>query len=244
MAKVWILLLLASSCEISRTSAFAGGPFLHLNAKSRTFQLRGSQRGQEDGGGKGDKLEYRDPLTKVLANFLPGGKPGKSRDKSSAMDAIDWNKPKSSGLSVDQMAARVDQGLRERAWFVTGEALPELFHPDFEFKDPNVKTKGIEEYARGVHRLFNQEASSMQVVECAVSSEKIIGVKWRLEGAVNVGPGLEIKPYVVYTDLEVGQDGLIIAQEDRFSIPAWELLIWAFLPFLRPMLPPPCPPIE
>jgi hypothetical protein len=30
-----------------------------------------------------------------------------------------------------------------------------------------------------------------------------------------VGPGLEIKPYIVYSDLGVDENGLVNAQEDR-----------------------------
>ncbi len=38
---------------------------------------------------------------------------------------------------------------------------------------------------------------------------------WRLEGSVNVGPGLEIKPYIVYSDLGLNKEGLVASQEDR-----------------------------
>jgi len=56
----------------------------------------------------------------------------------------------------------------------------------------------------------------MQVISCEANAiRRVITVTWRIEGAVNVGPGLEIMPYVVSTDLSVGEDGLIVVQEDR-----------------------------
>jgi hypothetical protein len=80
-------------------------------------------------------------------------------------------------------------------------------------------------------------------------------VTWRLSGAVNLGPGLKIKPYVVYTDLRVDpEDGLIVFQEDRISIPGKDILISALFPFLvsdkggkgglLSLAPPPAPPVE
>jgi hypothetical protein len=58
-------------------------------------------------------------------------------------------------------------------------------------------------------------------------------VTWRLSGGVNIGPGLKIKPYVVYTDFKVSpKDGLIVFQEDRFSIPGYDILLSALFPFL------------
>ena len=37
------------------------------------------------------------------------------------------------------MAARLEQGLQDREWFVTGRALPELFAEGFDFVDPQVR---------------------------------------------------------------------------------------------------------
>ena len=62
-----------------------------------------------------------------------------------------------------------------------------------------------------------------------------------------VGPGIEIKPYIVYTDylLSVAKEdkGLIIFQEDRFSLPGYDIILSALFPFLRPILAPPAPPV-
>ena len=61
---------------------------------------------------------------------------------------------------------------------------------------------------------------------------------------MNLGTGLKIKPYLVYTDLTVSpSDGLIIFQEDRFSIPGYDILLSALFPFLAwiGLLAPPAP---
>ena len=66
---------------------------------------------------------------------------------------------------------------------------------------------------------------------------------WRLSGGVNIGPlGLDIKPYVVTTTLRTSDaDGLVVYQEDQFSLPGWDILLSALLPQLRMLPLPPLP---
>lgn len=110
-------------------------------------------------------------------------------------------------------------------------------------KDPDVKLKGIEEYAKGVYKLFDQKTSRAEIISTEVvendedSMESKITVTWRLSGKVKIGPGLNIKPYICYTDFTVdtaseGGSGLITFQEDRFDIPGWDILLSALFPFL------------
>lgn len=63
-----------------------------------------------------------------------------------------------------------------------------------------------------------------QVVSCVVNgtaepmqgADDVITVTWRLSGKVNVGPGISIKPYLVFSDLHFRRsDGLIIFQVGR-----------------------------
>lgn len=87
-----------------------------------------------------------------------------------------------------------------------------------------------------------------------------VTVTWRLEGRVNIGPGLPIKGYIVYTNLLVNEsNGLIIFQgiklflyiiiiiivtvEDKFSIPGYDIILSAFFPWL-PFLAKPAPPVS
>jgi hypothetical protein len=98
-----------------------------------------------------------------------------------------------------------------------------------------VKIKGIEEYAKGVNKIFSQKNSRAEIV--AVRNNETIPntltVTWRLSGAVNIGPGLQIKPFLVYTDFTVSPaTGLITFQEDRFSLPGIDIVLSAFFPFL------------
>jgi hypothetical protein len=62
---------------------------------------------------------------------------------------------------------------------------------------------------------------------------------------VTLGPlRVGLKAYVVETALRLDADGLLVAQEDVFSIPSYDILLSALLPVLRPLLAPEAPPAE
>ena len=183
--------------------------------------------------------EYINPLTAVLGAFI---KPAAQR---SALDAIDWGAPKrKKSRSLKDLGASLEQALSDREWFVTGNVDPTFFSDAFAFQDPDVKVTGIESYARGVNKIFSQQ-SRAEVIAVRVNGSvpNTITVTWRLEGTVNVGFGLRIKPFVVYTDLLVDdKSGLIVFQRDGFSNPGPDILLSALFPFLiGTVLLPPAP---
>ena len=148
---------------------------------------------------------------------------------------IDFNAPKSPKLSLQDLASVLDYELYNKEWFVTGRVNPIYFDDKFTFQDPDVKLTGIEEYARGVLKLFDQSTSRAEIISTVVNTTvpNTITVTWRLSGGVSIGPGLTIKPYICYTDFTVDEEsGLIVFQEDRFSIPGWDILLSALFPFL------------
>lgn len=180
--------------------------------------------------------EYRNTVTKVLSNFM-------QKDASPTVDPfadIDFDGPKiASTTSLETLVSALDCELLEKEWFVTGRVNPSYFSSEFEFQDPDVQLKGIEEYARGVNKLFDQSNSRAQIVSTVVNTtastpeKSIITCTWRLSGNVNIGFGLPIKPYIVFTDFVVDpKTSLIIFQEDRFDLPPWDILLSALFPFL------------
>lgn len=87
--------------------------------------------------------EYKDPLTKIVSNFIT-----KERILNN-LDAINWDKPKIKKIPLDSLAKQLEIELTKREWFVNGNVEPSFFSDDFTFQDPNVKTKGIKDYAIG-----------------------------------------------------------------------------------------------
>jgi hypothetical protein len=190
--------------------------------------------------------EYRNGVTEFLSNFMQ--RTPQDGESSDPLADIDFLAPKVGKMSLEKLAATLDAELCEREWFVTGNVNPIYFSDNFQFQDPDVKLTGIEEYARGVLKLFDQDTSRAQIISTVVNTTtpNTITVTWRLSGGVNIGPGLTIKPYICYTDFTVDEDsGLVVFQEDRFSIPGWDILLSALFPFLiGKITAPPAPEVE
>mmetsp|Transcript_12215 Transcript_12215/g.29111 ORF Transcript_12215/g.29111 Transcript_12215/m.29111 type:complete len:286 (+) Transcript_12215:3-860(+) len=195
--------------------------------------------------------EYKNAATQILSNFME-----KPSDDSEAapnpIDSIDFDAPKFPKVDLDTLAQALDYELYNKEWFVTGNVNPIYFSEDFEFQDPDVKLSGIEDYARGVYKLFDQETARAEIIS-TVRNDAVpntITCTWRLSGKVSIGPGLTIKPYICYTDFTVDEEtGLILEQEDRFDIPGYDILLSAtlgqlFPPLIGTLLAAPAPPVE
>lgn len=187
--------------------------------------------------------EYSNGVAKFLGTFIP------KKDDFRAIDEIDWTAEKRLISSIESLVEQITPSLRAREWFVTGNIDPSFFSNDFVFEDPDVKVKGVREYAMGVRKIFDQAVSRAEVLSVdIINREEKVGdtsftVTWRLSGRVNIGFGLNIKPYIIYTDFAVSPtDNLIVSQLDRFSIPGYDILLSALFPFLIPFLAPPAPP--
>ncbi|KAG7338494.1 hypothetical protein IV203_009128 [Nitzschia inconspicua] len=194
-----------------------------------------------DGGTKtGGVEEYRNAVTKILSNLMQKEKMEDGGTDNNPISKINFGAPKiSSSTSLQTLAAALDFELSEKEWFVTGNVNPSYFSESFKFQDPDVKIDGIEEYCKGVYKLFNQDTSRAEVISTVVNEaastpdKPVITCTWRLSGGVNIGFGLTIKPYIVYTDFVVDpKTSLIVMQEDRFDIPSWDILLSALFPFL------------
>jgi hypothetical protein len=179
-----------------------------------------------------DQELYRNLPTQILSNFM--GK--KDEIEEDPLAEINFSTPKlNRKLSLELLAAVLDAELYASEWFVTGKVNPIYFADSFRFQDPDVKLDGIEAYAKGVNKLFDQATSRAEIISTAVNPAvpNTLTCTWRLSGKVNIGPGLNIKPYIVFTDFTVDPDsGLVVFQEDRFDLPQWDILLSALFPFL------------
>lgn len=208
-------------------------------ARSSHLALR-MKNGMSEGDSESTVEEYRNVATQVLSNFMQKDSMEGNNDENGKPTTIDFLAPKiSPSTSLETLVAALDYELTQKEWFVTGNVNPSFFSEDFKFQDPDVKVESIEDYSKGVRKIFNQSTSRAEIIstivnEEASSSERpVITVTWRLSGGVNIGFGLDIKPYIVYTDLVVDPTtSLIIFQEDRFDVPSWDILLSALFPFL------------
>lgn len=201
--------------------------------RSPLVRFANNQQNDYDDGNK----QYRNVGTEILSKFMQDKDTMKTpqEEEKDPLAAIDFSAPKQPVSDLETLAAVLDYELYESEWFVTGKVNPVYFADTFRFQDPDVTLDGIEAYARGVRTIFDQATSRAEIIETVVNTERgddVITCKWRLSGKANIGPaGLTIKPYIVYSDFAVEQ-GLIVSQEDRFSLPSWDILLSSLFPFL------------
>lgn len=224
---------------VHQTSSFVMSPVITSFSSlipNRIYSQPDDRRGLEG------PEEYKNVFTKIASAFLKK----QVNSEVTTFDSINWKANKKKQMNRTRMISELKKLLPKNEWFVTGKVEPGLFSDSFKFQDPDVKVAGIESYARGVRKIFNQKSSRAKILSIEEGTkENMITVTWRLSGGVNIFNGLEIKPYIVYTDylLSDGLDdkGLIVFQEDRFSIPGWDILLSALFPILRPLLSAPAP---
>eukprot|EP01031_Cornospumella_fuschlensis_P028989 gene28989-34988_t len=109
--------------------------------------------------------EYRNPVVSLLSNLLPAKNTNESSNYLSKVvnfEEIDWGVKKRRKTSLAALSKDLEVSLSVREWFVTGLVDPSFFSDDFSFVDPDVKIKGIQEYAKGVRRLFDQKTSQIK----------------------------------------------------------------------------------
>ncbi|CAM9605770.1 unnamed protein product [Ascophyllum nodosum] len=213
--------------------------------RSTTFRAEpeGNDGARFGGGEEGESDEdySADALTTFLGKFLPGK--GAS-DQPQAKDLV-FNvgySAKRRGMSASEMASAVDEGLKRHGWFVTGRVDASLFSDSFFFSDPQVSLTGVDKYAEGVAKLFDQEESRCDVISTEVEEDNVV-VRWRLSGRINLPFKPPIKPYVVVTTFERDTEGLLSTQRDEFSIAGWDILLHAVFPG-HPFGAEPAPPVK
>ena len=233
----WFVFFTIVLINLCRVNSFTGGKLLLQNAHSTVRSRVSYQQDSRVILHAAINEEYRDPLTKVLGTFI------NKENLDDNISTIDWKMSKRKKTSLQSLAKTLETELTKKEWFVNGNVDPSFFSDDFTFQDPDVKIKGIEEYARGVNKIFSQKNSRAEIVAVRENKEALntLTVTWRLSGSVNLGFGVTIKPFVVFTDFLVNpSDGLIVFQEDRFSLPGSDIVLSAFFPFLitKYLLPP------
>ena len=232
MGFILMTLLVALALYPATTSAFRTHIPSHLN-RGRALQC--------DSGGQ---EKYSNPVAAVLSNFIKKEDAEVEDEKVMDIDKIAWGKKKRRKTNLESLRKDLDKAVAKNSFFVTGIVSPELYSDDFAFSDPDVSVKGVEEYARGVAKIF-KSGTKADLIRSEIVQPDVITVTWRLEGAVNIGPGLPIKAFVVYSDFSVGEDGLIYFQKDRFSLSGIDIILSAFFPFLIGRITaPPVPPVD
>ncbi|CAE7023068.1 unnamed protein product [Symbiodinium sp. CCMP2456] len=183
----------------------------------------------------------RTPTSRRALLALAAPLPAAAAPAAPALGDIPWDEPKRKKTPLPQLADEFTRAFQRTQWGVNGRVEPRYFSDGFVFRDPDVTTNGIREYAKGTGTVLSgckADAVDVQIIE----PDKF-AIRWRIEGTANVPfPGLKIKPYIVTSTFTVNENGLVDSETDAFSIPTWDILLSALSPGL-PFLAPPEPPV-
>merc|ERR1711879_320602 len=100
----------------------------------------------------------------------------------------------------------------------------QIFADDCRFKDPTNDVVGLKRYIKALGALFDREKSKVQLLSIDVTSPSTIEATYEAGGVLKFAWHPCVAPYegrVVYT---VDSNGLVVKQEQEWSISAAEAL--------------------
>lgn len=133
-------------------------------------------------------------------------------------------------LDAAQIAAILKDDIAIREYFITGNLTEAIFAEECRFSDPTNTVTGLNRYLNALDILFDPNESSVRLIDISVLDSNHIQAKWILGGLLKLPWKPLIKPYegtCVYT---LDEDGLIVAQDQTWSISAGEALKETFTP--------------
>ncbi|CAE7241001.1 C42C1.13 [Symbiodinium sp. CCMP2592] len=155
----------------------------------------------------------RPPTSRRALLALAAPLPAAATPAAPALDDIRWDEPKRKKTALPQLAEEFTRAFQRTQWGVNGRVEPRYFADGFVFRDPDVTTNGIREYAKGTGTVLSgckADAVDVQIIE----PDKF-AIRWRIEGTANVPfPGLKIKPYIVTSTFTVNENGLVDSETE------------------------------
>lgn len=144
---------------------------------------------------------------------------------------------KRTGSSDAQALEVLARSLSEGRYFVNAEGKPtELFADDCRFRDPTNDIVGLKRYVTALGLLFEPASSDVQLLDIAVSAPRQVTARWTLGGYLKLPWHPYVPPFegkAVYT---LNDEGLVVLQDESWSISPLEALRETFTPTQGPSL--------
>eukprot|EP00588_Corethron_pennatum_P003745 CAMPEP_0194286222 /NCGR_PEP_ID=MMETSP0169-20130528/32076_1 /TAXON_ID=218684 /ORGANISM="Corethron pennatum, Strain L29A3" /LENGTH=186 /DNA_ID=CAMNT_0039032599 /DNA_START=552 /DNA_END=1112 /DNA_ORIENTATION=+ len=138
-------------------------------------------------------------------------------------------------VGTTTMAKILDAEIFETEWLVTGIVNPAYFSNKFKFREYGMELKGIENYARYVHNLYDQATVRAEVIStlpCPDHADQIT-CTWRLSGMLDDGKPIKAQICRTTFTIDMHGIGLITYQETVSEVSEWDMLLSSFMPFLN-----------
>jgi len=126
---------------------------------------------------------------------------------------------KRTGLSCAEVAAVVEDDLRERSYWLTGDLDSSVWSDDCRFKNPLTDVRGLRRYVTSIKNLFDPSVSSLRVDGVRVGpAQNQFVVRGEVQGVLQLSRALpwhpEVAPYQVEATYTLNKEGLIELYEE------------------------------
>jgi len=144
---------------------------------------------------------------------------------------------KLTGQSAEQVKDILARDLSEGMYFVTGNLTKEIFADDCSFVDPTNAVTGLSKYVTALGLLFDPAWSKVILKDIRVTGPNRIEADWRMGGWLRTEyfpwqP--RVDPFEGHTIYTLNEEGLIIKQEQTWSISGFKALQQTFTPVPGP----------
>jgi hypothetical protein len=120
-------------------------------------------------------------------------------------------------------------------YFINGAGLSqEVFADDCRFRDPTNDIVGLKRYVTALDILFDAASSSVALLSVRASGPREVTAVWTLGGYLKLPWHPYVPPFEGSSVYTMDERGLIVLQDETWSVSAWEALRETFTPTAGP----------
>ncbi len=120
-------------------------------------------------------------------------------------------------------------------YFINGAGLSqEVFADDCRFRDPTNDIVGLKRYVTALDILFDAASSSVALLSVRASGPREVTAVWTLGGYLKLPWHPYVPPFEGSSVYTMDERGLIVLQDEAWSVSAWEALRETFTPTAGP----------
>jgi len=202
--------------------------------------------GIDDLGQDGHALQMQVPGCKAIGRHIQVDQDGKSvKHMNLPIEAIrdvivqDWHAHPQTGSKPSSL---------NTGYYITGKLNSTIYTDDcmFDGPDPDMPVKGLRKYLGAASNLFDSSKSSATLLDIQIIDvdpgarskthsrygNKVIEVKWRLQGVLMLPWKPSVKPWSGWTRYHLDENGLIANHREGWDISVLQAFVGTILPEL------------
>ena len=113
---------------------------------------------------------------------------------------------------------------------MTGRLTREVFAEDCRFRDPTNDVRGLSRYLAAVQLLFDPASSRVELLSAAASGPREVTATWTLGGFLKLPWHPYVPPFTGTAVYTLDAAGLVVMQDETWSVSPLEALRETFTP--------------